>query len=160
MAVSVGFLVPISSNSAHRIRSHLSLQAIPGWSLFHRGSYWIPSWNRIWWNLYRQDRQSFHTPKRWYQRARDETPSFILSMILGPLSLVLYSVDIEKNLHWMVPIPPTLLIVMRPLELGAITSAEASTRRVSAGLMPPQQPSTLSFSICYPAVGSSPGGFP
>ena len=60
----------------HRIRSHLSLQAIPVWSLFHRGSYWIPNWDCIWWNLYRQDRRFFHTPKRWYQRARDETPSY------------------------------------------------------------------------------------
>ncbi len=34
-------------------------------------------------------------------------------------------------------VPPTLLIVVRLLELGAMTSAEASIRGVSAGLMPP-----------------------
>jgi hypothetical protein len=34
-------------------------------------------------------------------------------------------------------VPPTLLIVMRLLELGATTSVEASTRGLSAGLMPP-----------------------
>ena len=103
MAVSVGFLVAISSNFATAFAATYHFKPYQAGLCFIAAL--IGSLIGIAFGGIFTDRIAdlFTRRNGGIREPEMRLPAIIPSMILGPLSLVLYGVGIEKNLHWMVP---------------------------------------------------------
>ncbi|KAI1339174.1 major facilitator superfamily domain-containing protein [Xylariaceae sp. FL0016] len=104
MAVSIGFLVAMSTNisTAFSAYYHFTTWQI-GVSLI---SGVIGSVAAVWFGGPLSDRCSDYLTKRngGIKEPEFRLPAMAVSLVTGPLSLILYGVGIEKQLHWICPV--------------------------------------------------------